>query len=644
MTVGPPPDAAEVGPDLGVTDAGSPGEVPAMDAPPEEEAPLPGRQCQRASDCPRGSGSVLCELGYCVLLNNGEFRLCETASAYVRVTDNPAHCGRCGNACGPLEYCSGRACVPCPAGSGRCEVSGFRCGVNLRTDPSNCGTCARRCGPEEQCAGGVCAACPAGFGRCRSGTCMFDLQRDRRNCGACDRECREGEGCVAGVCGPCPAGTALCGTGNCQDLQTSPTHCGRCWNACADGSPCVGGVCQACPAGSGRCGGTTCRDLSADPDHCGSCETRCDRLRTARVLGIACERGRCVATACAPGTASCGGSPCDTALAVSEAHCGACGRACGRDQRCVLGVCTTLPIRQRSPISATSVTSRRPTFWWFLSPGVTGARVQLCAARDCAVVEATWDAVGDHLRAPTELTEGRHFWRLFGRRGEAVDATPGLTWEFEVPPTPQGIRGFGGPDAVGDVNGDGLGDLVTREGISYGTPTGFVPPPRARFVPPSSWTSYSATWRVSATGDLDGDGLGDYAHWLWEVFGAPDVHLRRSAGLVLSTAEPTALLWELTPQSAWAWGDVRGEGRTQFFTLRPDVPGPSSLVTSSWSPSLTMTTTPYPDCGFFSADLRFEAADYDGDGYDDLRARYGGSASSTLRGGPMGLGPQVCAP
>lgn len=40
---------------------------------------------------------------------------------------------------------------------------------------------------------------------------------------------------------------------------------------------------------------------------------------------------------CEPGAASCGGSCVD--LTTETAHCGACGRRCGRGQLCIGGVC-----------------------------------------------------------------------------------------------------------------------------------------------------------------------------------------------------------------------------------------------------------------------------------------------------------------
>jgi hypothetical protein len=289
------------------------------------------------------------------------------------------------------------------------------------------------------------------------------------------------------------------------------------------------------------------------------------------------------------------------------------------------------------------VTSRRPTFWWFLEPGVTGARVQLCTRRDCATVTATWDASGDHLRAPTELPVGVHFWRLFARRGDAVDPTPGLLWEFEVPSTPQRIRGYGaeGMHAIGDVNGDGDGDAATVQGVAYGTGAGFVPAAGPIFVPPSSWMAYSATFRASSVGDLDGDGLGDHVRWLTEVFLAPDPHHLTAGSLRLGAGGTTLIPWPQRQAVAWAWGDVRGEGRTRFFTLLLESAGTSTLEESGPGAGALVRVA---NCVTATAAMTLDAADFDGDGDDDLRARYSPTIVGSANGGPAGLGTWTCGP
>jgi hypothetical protein len=259
-----------VGADATAADLGADAVISAEDVPRNDtsreaavDPAVPGRECMVAADCPRFSGSLACEVGYCVGRSGGrEWRLCESGR-YVSVLDDPAHCGRCNNPCGILETCAGRVCVPCVDGTGRCEVSVNRCGINLRADPSHCGACGRRCSDEERCVVGTCTPCPTGMGRCGATNCATALSTNRLHCGACNRRCADDEVCTAGVCVRCPEGSDRCGTSMCFDLQSDARHCGGCFQACPDGSPCVGGSASAAlrarAAAAGACAGTSRR-------------------------------------------------------------------------------------------------------------------------------------------------------------------------------------------------------------------------------------------------------------------------------------------------------------------------------------------------------------------------------------------------
>lgn len=188
----------------------------------------------------------------------------------VEVARDPAHCGRCDNACPPTASCVSGVCA-CPPGQEYClsacvDVSGYP------TDPANCGGCGISCGPGT-CSQGVCdcgsaTSCPSNIPRCVNGL------TDPMNCGigaeACGHACLLGADCVDGTC-TCPAGQTPCAL-ECADLQTDVEHCGACDAPCTWEQTCVGGSCT-CPAerplscGAGGygscCRGTGCCDVYA---------------------------------------------------------------------------------------------------------------------------------------------------------------------------------------------------------------------------------------------------------------------------------------------------------------------------------------------------------------------------------------------
>jgi hypothetical protein len=113
------------------------------------------------------------------------------------------------------------------------------------------------------------------------------------------------------------------------------------------------------------------------------------------------------------------------------------------------------------PIAGSSVTSARPWFRWApheVGDGVDGVRVQVCAARDCARVEADWEAGTARTQSPVDLAPGVHFWRVFARRGTALDAVATAPWSFVVPREPTRSRL---PPALGDLDGDGVAETFS---------------------------------------------------------------------------------------------------------------------------------------------------------------------------------------
>lgn len=71
------------------------------------------------------------------------------------------HCGACGHACCPGQFCAAGSCVTgCPAGQTVCTPSGATCPVCVDTSTStdHCGRCNSACAAGQVCALGECVA------------------------------------------------------------------------------------------------------------------------------------------------------------------------------------------------------------------------------------------------------------------------------------------------------------------------------------------------------------------------------------------------------------------------------------------------------------------------------------------------------
>ena len=274
-----------------------------------------------------------------------------------------------------------------------------------------------------------------------------------------------------------------------------------------------------------------------------------------------CTAGRCRVT-CIAGTAECDGDErtiCETTTLADDAHCGACGHACGPAATCVSGRCVAWGVRPRAPISIEALRSTRPTLHWVLGPGTTGARIELCTTRDCEVIEHTWEVTGTRFRVPGPLSPGFHFWRLYALRGATVDATPGPTWGFSVPPHPTEWQQNGI-----DLNGDGFPDVVHAAylgsdldlgqpnpdvGIEYGTASGSIPSngvvdDRLRFHGIGA-----------VNGDVDCDGYGDFVHYT-----AVRVGIAGPAGYLSGRALGLSWPFDWNDYSRGSDADFNGDG------------------------------------------------------------------------------------
>ncbi|MFO0629288.1 MAG: MXAN_6577-like cysteine-rich protein [Polyangiales bacterium] len=206
-------------------------------------------------------------------------------------------------------------------------------------------------------------AVPCG-GACR------ELSNDPANCGACGagyRALRQQRPSCVGACalGPCTGTFANCdgsAVNGCEvNLASTVAHCGACGSACAfanASASCVSGRCAlgACNSGYGNCDGIAengCEtNLASTVAHCGACRNAC----TTSVPGLipVCVQRACGTAlgTCPAGRADCDGLPgngCEADTATSLSSCGGCGQVCARANAaetcvggsCVLGACAT---------------------------------------------------------------------------------------------------------------------------------------------------------------------------------------------------------------------------------------------------------------------------------------------------------------
>jgi hypothetical protein len=255
----------------------------------------------------------------------------------------------CQNTHGSASCATGNCEITCALGYADCDGDpGNGCEASTADQTMTCGGCALACTNAHggsACAGGLCSStCDVGYGDCDANAgngCETDL-RSVSSCGACGVSCSNAHGstaCPAGSCAPvCAGGFADC-DGNpangCEtDTQNDPAHCGTCPRACgSNGQICVAGQCQAspCVAGRGECDGdlgVTCEtDLTSSLGDCGFCGNTCSTANgTPRCSGSSCGVASCNA-----GFGNCdngASNGCETPLASTTAHCGACGAAC----------------------------------------------------------------------------------------------------------------------------------------------------------------------------------------------------------------------------------------------------------------------------------------------------------------------------
>ncbi len=219
-------------------------------------------------------GTITEELACCAPTPSNPRGICP------RLQDDPANCGRAGNACAAGQSCVNGACA-CAAPWRMC---GATC-IDVQSDPANCGTCGNAC-PTPGAGNGAFA--------CRGGSCALTCPPGRGDC----------DGNLANGCE--------------TDTTSSPMHCGACGRAAtvANGTPtCRMGAAavMACNAGFGDCDANAANGceatLASDANNCGRCGNRCGGASGSTMS--ACAMGACGAQTCAAGYRDCNNDPTD---------------------------------------------------------------------------------------------------------------------------------------------------------------------------------------------------------------------------------------------------------------------------------------------------------------------------------------------
>ena len=321
----------------------------------------------------------------------------------VDVTQDAAHCGKCGTACSNGMSCCNATCVDrasdvtncggcgtvctpknvdapacamsacgygkCNMGFGDCDSNaGNGCETPTANDVKNCGSCGSPCmmvpNAQVTCVAGNCAigGCTMGYADCNRQAgdgCEVAIVNDIKNCGACGVVCpvpmNAQAACAMGKCGigPCAANYFNCNANpadGCEvNLTNDAMNCGVCGRVCVPGAnqnaSCVANMCRnVCKQGFGDCDvnpANGCEvDLSRDPLHCSACGMRCNLPNA--VAG--CAANLCTVVSCNMGFGNCNAlapDGCEVNFTNDAKNCGKCAMACPANAPvCVAGVCT----------------------------------------------------------------------------------------------------------------------------------------------------------------------------------------------------------------------------------------------------------------------------------------------------------------
>ncbi len=282
------------------------------------------------------------------------------------------------------------------------------------------------------------------------------------------------------------------------------------------------------------------------------------------------------------------------------------------------------PPRLVSPLTNLRMTSQRPTLFWELTAGLTGAQIEICRDPCCRTVLQTLNAEGTSVRPPTALAAGVVFWRARGRVGSRVGRDTSFTWEFGVPHRDSTIDTFKGP--IHDFNGDGFDDVVAwvypNVRVYWGGEGGLAAA-RTNDYRVGDERRYASNIRLDVT-DLDADGFADV---LVEGDGSEVRHNYRTIRALYGSA--SGLIDSGVSHIVGAVhsvGDMNGDGFVELMGRAPSEflgghPGNGMILYGQqrWTeygrilirdPSAYSGSTRFGGCG--------GDGDFDGDGYGDI--------------------------
>ncbi len=345
-----------------------------------------GEQCDLNTDCEDPyvcrlsrcrnwcSGDRDCPLGAYCAINNEGLGACLFPEEEQCTPADPSGCGE-GLACTPAGACRS-ACLDDEGclWTGRC-IEGFCVDV----------TSGGPLGPDgggDGLDGGTRpdGSIPACFDEelCNAMDDDCDGRIDEGGDAWCDERSNATGECRDGACRlACDDGFADCDgvqRNGCEtDVRVDAASCGACGNACPalEGSvaTCMGGFCapSVCQPQRGDCDGDPLNgceaQLAIDDAHCGACGRACGLVDGGAEQ---CVEGVCV-VACGLGFGDCNGDAvdgCETPTSREEAHCGVCGRACSAGQVCAEGRCVP------PPFPSTGTTAFEPTTDTALRAGI----------------------------------------------------------------------------------------------------------------------------------------------------------------------------------------------------------------------------------------------------------------------------------
>ena len=245
-----------------------------------------------------------------------------------------------------------------------------------------------------------------------------------------------------------------------------------------------------------------------------------------------------------------------------------------------------------APISGGQLTSPRPTFRVEMPAAPFEATLEICRDRRCTQVLAAMPVTDGMAQPPSDLPVAVFFWRVTW----SGDSTP--TWVGRVMPragnfdTVQGV--------IPDINGDGIADIVSES--DDGTVVMWAGGPNG----PSSTPTFAgrlgaaaSSWGgVEFAGDVNGDGMGDVLHGDGAVLagtptGLSAEPLNRRLPLARGPRGPAGFLADMTegPVRLVPIGDIDRDGHADAcFAWSMDEFAGCSVRTSSQA-------CPYPYAG-----------------------------------------------